>query len=354
MAKPALPTLLDVARAAGVSRTTASNAFNRPDQLSGELRAKVRAVAQAMGYPGPHPMARMLRTGRAGAIGVVFPDELVHAVSDPAASAMLQGIAAGCDAAEAALLLLSAVDQAAAQRAVAQAAVDGFIIHCLAAERAVIDSVLERGLPVVTIDNSAVVDAPSVTIAERAGAQLAAEHLLRLGHRRFAILALETQPDNYAGPLDAARRRDIMYLGTRLRLEGYEAALAAAGIDLGSVPVEESFCYRPEAAMAATARLLTGPDRPTALLAMSDLLALAAIAQARLLGLRVPDDLSVVGFDDIPLAGLQQPPLTTIRQPLVEKGRIAAELLLGERAKAQSVVLPTELVIRGTTAPPQA
>ena len=87
----ASPTLLDVARAAGVSRTTVSNAFNRPDQLSAELRERVLATAREMGYAGPNPMARMLRTGRAGAIGVVFSDRLTYAVTDPAAVAFLQG-----------------------------------------------------------------------------------------------------------------------------------------------------------------------------------------------------------------------------------------------------------------------
>src|SRR5918999_3377061 len=121
-ARGGAPTLLDVARAAGVSRTTVSNAFNRPDQLSAELRQRVLATARELGYAGPNPMARMLRTGRAGAIGVVFSERLPYNVTDPASVALLEGIAQVCDQEDAALLILSAVDEEAARRVVSRAA----------------------------------------------------------------------------------------------------------------------------------------------------------------------------------------------------------------------------------------
>jgi DNA-binding LacI/PurR family transcriptional regulator len=348
------PTLLDVARAAGVSRTTASNAFNRPDQLSAALRVKVLEVARALGYAGPHPMARMLRTGRAGAIGVVFSDRLAYAVTDPATVPFLEGIALVCDQEDAALLILSAVDENAARRVVRQAAVDGFIIYCLTTETGVINAILERGGPVVAVDEPGFADAPGVGIADRAGARQAAEHLLGLGHRRIAILSMETRPDGYAGPLDAARRAGSIYAVTDERLAGYEEALEAAGVDLTALRVEERPWIRPRSARDAALVLLAERPRPTAILAMSDVFALAAIDATKELGLRVPDDLSVVGFDDIPMASQISPPLTTVRQPLVDKGRIAAELLFGRRSAAAPIVLPTELVVRGTTAPPPA
>jgi DNA-binding LacI/PurR family transcriptional regulator len=352
--RAASPTLLDVARAAGVSRTTVSNAFNRPDQLSAELRERVLTTARELGYAGPNPMARMLRTGRAGAIGVVFSDRLPYAVTDPAAVPFLQGIAEICDQEDAALLILSAIDEEAARRVVRQAAVDGFIIYCLATETGVINAMLERGQPVVAVDEPGFADGPGVGIADRAGARLAAEHIVELGHRRIAVLSMETQPDGYVGPLDAARRAGSVYAVTDERLVGYEEALGTAGLDPAALRIEERPCNSPRAARDAALALLAEWPRPTAILAMSDLFALAAIDAASALGLRVPDDLSVVGFDDIPIARQVGPPLTTVRQPLVEKGLIAAELLFGRRRAEAPIILPTELVVRGTTAPPHA
>ena len=296
------PTLLDLARAAGVSRTTASNAFNRPDQLSASLRQRILTTARELGYAGPHPMARMLRTGRAGTVGVVFSDRLTFAVTDAAAVAFLQGIALVCDLEEAALLILSAVDEDAARRVVRQAAVDGFIIYCLATENAVIEAMLERGQPVVAVDEPGFAGGPAVGIADRAGARAAAEHLIELGHRRVAILSMETRPDGYCGPLDAGRRAGSVYAVTDERLAGYEDGLVAGGLEPGAIRVEERPCNSQRAARAATLALLTERPRPTAILAMSDQFALAAIEAAAQLGLQIPDELSVVGFDDIPLA----------------------------------------------------
>jgi DNA-binding LacI/PurR family transcriptional regulator len=242
------PTLLDVARAAGVSRTTVSNAFNRPDQLSAEMRQRVLATARELRYGGPHPMARMLRTGRAGAIGVVFSDRLTYAVTDPAAAAFLQGIAEACEQEDAALLILSAVDEDAARRVVRQAAVDGFIIYCLATETGVITAILERGQPVVAVDEPGFAHGPGVGIADRAGARQAAEHLVGLGHRQVAIISMETRPDGYFGPLDAARRAGSVYAVTDHRRAGYEDGLAALGLDRATLRIEERPCNNPGAA----------------------------------------------------------------------------------------------------------
>jgi DNA-binding LacI/PurR family transcriptional regulator len=347
------PTLLDVARAAGVSRTTASNAFNRPDQLSAALRDKVLGVARELGYTGPNPMARMLRTGRAGAIGVVFPEPVTYAFNDPFAIALLQGIASVCEQEETGILVLSAIDAVAVRRTVYQVAVDGFIMECLAADTGVVNAVLERGVPAVAVDHPGFTEAPSVEIEERAGARAAAAHLVRLGHRRIGVVAFETRPDGYVGPLDADRRAGAVYETTMERLAGYEDGLREAGLDPATLAIEEHPGYGRGRGMAAAFRLLAAVPRPTAILAMSDEFALGAIEAAQGLGLRVPDDLSVVGFDDIPHVARSSPALTTVHQPLVEKGRIAAELLFGRR-EARSIVLPTRLVVRASTAPPAA
>ena len=347
------PTLLDVARAAGVSRTTVSNAFNRPDQLSAALRDKVLEVARDLGYTGPNAMARMLRTGRAGAIGVVFPEPVTYAFSDPPAIALLQGVAAVCEQEETAILVLSAVDEEAVRRTVYQVAVDGFIMECLAADSEVINAVLERGVPAIAVDHPGFTETPSVEIEERSGARAAAGHLVQLGHRRIGVMALETRHDGYVGPLDSDRRAGAVYDVTIHRLEGYEEGLREAGLDPATLAIEEHPGYGRGRGIAAACRLLAQVPRPTAILAMSDEFALGALEAAQGLGLRVPEDLSVVGFDDIPNAARSSPPLTTVHQPLVEKGRIAAELLFGRR-EARSIVLPTRLVVRASTAPPAA
>lgn len=346
------PTLLDVAKAAGVSRTTASNAFNRPDQLSTKRREWVLSVARDMGYAGPNPMARMLRTGRAGVIGVVFPETLTYAVTDPAAVALLQGVAKGCEREGTGMLILSATDEQSAQQTVAKAAVDGFIINCLVAEKAVIQSVLAQGQPVVALDHDGSIGASSIDIEERAGAFQAAEHIAKLGHRRIAILSLDTRPDDYQGPLDRERRSQAIYQTTMERLAGYEEALRANGLETDTLMIEETPCGDREAAFQATIRLLSLTTPPTAILAMSDVMALAAVDAARELGFLVPRDLSVVGFDDVPIAAQVQPALTTVHQPLLEKGELAVKLLFDRTGETARHLLPTRLILRGTTAPP--
>jgi len=140
---------------------------------------------------------------------------------------------------------------------------------------------------------------------------------------------------------------------TRLRLNGYRRALHEAGVDWESVPVAECFPNAPQAGQQAVAMLLSRTPQPTAILSITDQLALGALAGAAAAGLAVPRDLSVVGFDDVPDAARAEPPLTTVRQPLLEKGRIAARLLTGPPDSAVRVVqLATELVVRGSTAPP--
>jgi DNA-binding LacI/PurR family transcriptional regulator len=247
--------------------------------------------------------------------------------------------------------VLSAADVEAVRRTVYQVAVDGFIMECLAADSEIVGAVLERGVPAVAVDHPGFADAPSVEIEERAGARQAATHLLLLGHRRIGVIALETRPDGYEGRLDDARRAGAVYGITIERLAGYEDALRDGGLDPPTLVVEEQRGYVRAGGAAAARRLLATDPGPSAILAMSDEFALGAIEAAQGLGLRVPEDLSVVGFDDAPLAARSNPPLTTVHQPLVEKGRIAAELLFGRR-EAGRIVLPTRLVIRGSTAPP--
>ena len=348
-----MATLKDVAAAAGVSRTTVSNAYNRPGKLSAPVRERVLAVARELGYPGPDPAARSLRTGRVGALGVLFTEALSFAFDDPAAVLLLRGIAQAGELADVGLTLLPAPPERRPDAvAVARAVVDGFLVYGLSDGHPSVAAALARRLPTVIVDGPDSTAGSFVGVDDRGGARQAAEHLLRLGHRRVGVLVDRVSADAYRGPVGRERREGAAFRVARLRLGGYGDALRHAGLDFQAVPVQE--CGGPDAASgrAGAAALLRRAGPLTAILATTDLLALGAIEAAAGRGLRVPADLSVVGFDDLPAAAGAG--LTTVRQPLAEKGRLAARLLLDllAGAPARRVELPTALVVRGSTATP--
>jgi DNA-binding LacI/PurR family transcriptional regulator len=345
-------TLQTLADALGVSRTTVSNAFNRPDQLNPALRERMLALAAELGYGGPHPAGRALRAGRAGAIGVLLTERLSYAFGDPAAVATLRGLAEEAEQAGVSLALLPApLTGGDPTDAIARAIVDAFFLYALPEDHPTVAAALERRVPVVVGDTPHIPGVPLVSIDDRSGARAAAEHVLALGHRRLAVVTLRVVHDDHAGLIDATRRRNARYRVTRERLAGYAEAIDAAGVPWDEVPVYEGPNRRAVGADAATALLAREP-RPTAMLAMSDELALGVVDGARRGGTAIPAALSVVGFDDAPAAAPRG--LTTIRQPLVEKGRVAGRMLLEalEGRKPADVSLPTELVARDSTAPP--
>ncbi|QRP48192.1 LacI family DNA-binding transcriptional regulator [Amycolatopsis sp. FDAARGOS 1241] len=345
------PTLDDVAEAVGVSRATVSNAYNRPDQLSTQLREQVLRAAKELGYPGPNPTARSLATSRTGAIAFLLDASLSAAFSDPALSITLDALAKAVEPGGHALLLLPGAEAHGgppAERVLAAQA-DIAVAYSLADGTPALQTVHDRGLPLVVIDQPLLPDTARVGCDDRGGAALAARHLLELGHRRFAILSAPRLSDGPSG-LESARASS--FHGTRERLAGYLSALSEAGIS--DVAVSEAPWLSADTARASAVELLHRSPRPTALLCMSDQLALAAVAAARQLGLHVPSDVSVVGFDDTPQAAWAEPPLTTVRQDLAGKGRTAGELalhLLDGGAPPPPVVLPVSLIRRNSTAP---
>jgi DNA-binding LacI/PurR family transcriptional regulator len=344
-------TLQTLADALGVSRTTASNAFNRPDQLNPALRERVLALAAELGYAGPDPAGRALRSGRAGSIGVVFTEGLSYTFTDPAAVAVLGGVAAEAERAATSLVLLPASFSSTGgptAEAVRSALVDAFFIVSLPEGHPSLLAALERNVPVVIADTPRVDGVPFVGIDDRGGARSAAAHLAELGHEQIGVIAFRLRADEHEGLVDSERRHGASYRVTRERLEGYAEGL----VGWDDVPLYETFPNSREAGVRAARALLALDPRPTALLAMSDELALGAFAAAAELGLAVPGDLSVVGYDDAPAASLRE--LTTVRQPLVEKGRTAGRMLLEalDGGTPADVTLPTELVVRGSTAAP--
>jgi DNA-binding LacI/PurR family transcriptional regulator len=336
-------TLRHVAARARVSIGTASNAYNRPDLLSDETRRRVLEAAGELGYAGPDPAARRLRTGRAGAIGLVFTDHLGFAFSDPVSTQFLSGLAEGLAGSQAGLLVIPSSPSDDAATVVRQAAVDGFIVYSTSAGDPRLEAATNRGLPLVVVDQPHGVAAPFVGIDDRTAARSAAEHVRRLGHEQVAVLSFA----GTAAPEDVA-----VYELTEERLAGYREGLGTRVPDILLCRPNEPAVGR-EVALG----LLDSPRPPTAILAMSDQLALGALAAARERGVDVPGRLSIVGFDDSPAAALARPPLTTVRQPSGEKGRRAAVALLQrlageERPEPDRVLLDTELVERASTAPP--
>jgi DNA-binding LacI/PurR family transcriptional regulator len=343
-------TLADVAAHLGVSRTTVSNAYNRPNQLSPALREKVLTAADQLGYCGPDPMARGLRRGSTGSLGLVFDQPLTYAFTDPAAALFLQGMATGLEEHGMALSLIPRMPEGPSRSAelVRSALVDGYALFCTAGDDERVRAVRGRGLPFVLVEG---VDDPTIAhvqIDDIAGAEAAARHVTALGHRRVAIVSpyangLVTGPE--------AQEAASPWRTSSGRLQGWRAGLEAAGIDWATVPVSGTDGSDVEHGARAAAALLDRADRPTAILALSDVQAFGVLRAAAERGIDVPGELSVVGFDDIPQAAAATPGLTTVSQPHAEKGRSAVRLLVAGADPADSVLLPCRLVVRASTGP---
>ena len=345
-------TLARLAEELGVSRSTVSNAYNRPDQLSSELRQKILATAGRLGYAGPDPAARALSRGSSGAIGLVFTEELSFAFSDPAAVLVLQGLASACQEAGAGLLLLPVTAGRSDDASfVKDAAVDGLVIYSMPDEDPLVEAAMERRLPTVLVDQPRLDGTPFVGVDDRHATRMEMEHLLELGHRRLGLIAYKLGPDPLDATVGTSRLAGSPYRLTRERAAGYADALRSAGLGWENVRIEERSAMSPAAGHDAAVTLLKEAPRPTAILTDGDQLAIGALRAARKLGVSVPEGLSVVGFDDIPAAATQVPPLTTVRQPLFEKGRAAGRLLLDRERRdgAGEELLPVRLVVRGST-----
>lgn len=338
-------TLKTVAERVGVSPMTVSNAFSRPDQLSAALREKILATAAELGYAGPDPAARTLARGATGTVGILFHGTPRYAFSDEFAAMFLAVIAEELGQGGLALTLLPNAGTPEVLP-VRDVAMDGAIIYSCSMSEESFGWLRKRRLPLVLVDEPDVADYSSVNVDDRAGARAAAAHLVALGHRRIAVFTV--------GPVDPAPGD---WFVPQQRLSGWLDVLRHAGIE----PVVRHVDRDTEEARVGVVRaLLTGPDPVTGVLCFSDSLAADVYRAAAELGLRVPADLSVVGFDDSPLARRLAPPLTTVTQDVDAKGTLAAAELIkavrrrraGEPERVRHHLLTTELVVRESAAPP--
>ncbi len=347
-------TLQTVADRVGVSRMTVSNAFSRPDQLSVELRQRILAAAEALGYAGPDPAARALARGTTGSVGVLLTDNLQYTFTDEVAALFFGAVARELESSGLALTLLSSSTLAGHVPA-RDVPMDGALIYSCNTNSDAIDWLRRRKLPLVYVDQTPVAGFASINIDDRSGARAAAEHLVDLGHRRVGIITSDY--GGRTGMIDQPIDDSTAHV-SRQRMLGWLDALSGRGVE----PVVVQHNFPGEATGHAGAELLLDlTERPTAILCFSDAMAYGVVQVAQERGLQVPRDLSVVGFDDNPLAARMRPSLTTVRQDVAAKGNAAATELraaldrakAGTTSRARRIVIPTELIIRdSTTGPP--
>lgn len=345
--RPARVRISDVATEAGVSKSTVSIAFNNPERLSAETTARVRSVAEVLGYR-PHPVAQMLAQRRTRTLGILTPQALSVAFGNPFFSMFSQGVAGVAEEFGYGLLFVAPLRGSLA-RAAGRASVDGFVAIGLGEDHPEVEQVRSAGLPIVLVDSSAFPEHGSIEVEDESGSRVAAEHLLSLGHTEFLVLAVE--PPSF-GKLGSDGTPSLPGVSVR-RLRGYREAFAARGLVLGDERIltgPASFAGGRE----AFDRALDMGLQFTAVLAMSDAMAIGALHAAHERGLSIPRDVSIVGFDNIDEAEHTHPPLSTVHQPIREKGAEAARLLLsavdhGDPGQPEHKRLETRLILRGST-----
>jgi len=328
-----MPTLEEIAEISGVSRSTVSRVINNDPHVSETTREKVMAVVKELNYQ-PNAAARSLAAGRTHILGLVIPSGVSALFSDPYFPILIQGVSATCSAKEYSVMLWLAeaeFERRTIRQVLHNGLLDGVIVSSMQIGDPIVARLRESNLPFVLIGRHPTADEVSYVDVDNDGAaQAAVTHLLRLGRKRIATIT---------GPQNAAVGQE--------RRKGYSKALRARGITvIPELIVEGDFTE--DGGALAMQQLL--PHHPDAVFAASDVMAVGALRVLHAAGLRVPEDVALVGFDDVPLAARQTPPLTTIRQPIRQMGAMAVETLLtlleDPEHGAHHILLPTQLVIR--------
>lgn len=326
----------DVAKLAGVSRTTVSFVLNNVPgvKISEETRQRVLEAARRLDYY-PTAAARSLASGRTRRIGLVLGEGQKRLSADAFLPTFLQGVTASVRRREYLLVLQMAEDvptYEAYARLIREQQVDGLILSGPRSDDPLVPQLVAEAFPLILHGRLNGCSAPYVDVDNQAGAYQATGHLLSLGHRRIGFIS----------------NAPLAYSGAQERFMGYRQALAEHNIPVDPDLVRIA-AFLPDTGRRAMEELLSLPQPPTAVFAASDVVALGAMSASHAVGLRIPDDMAVVGFDDIFLAGHARPPLTTIRVPAYGLGWTAAEVLIalieGDE-EVSSVTLETELVIR--------
>ncbi len=331
-------TMKDVAEKAGVSTATVSRALMNPEKVSAQTRKRVQIAVQSVGYD-PQPLARQVKRNETRNVLV-----MVHDICDPFYSEMLRGIEETADEQGYLVLIADCAHQHPDKKSfsdlIIARQIDGMLLLGSVLPFA-IDKTQQQNLPPMVMANEFVpeLELATVHIDNLTAAYEAADYLFKLGHRRIGCIS---------GPADLTL--------CQYRVQGFIQALRRHGI-----PAGEHMVYRGDISFQTGAAglnaLISQTNPPTAIFCHSDIIAFGALSQARKIGLSVPNDLSLIGFDDITLANYCDPPLTTVAQPSFQIGREATLLLLQQVRQHQmtntSLLLDSKLIVRGSTAAPR-
>jgi DNA-binding LacI/PurR family transcriptional regulator len=334
---PRIKSIKEIARLARVSHSTVSRALHGSGQVSAETAARIRKIAEETGYRAS-AAARSLVMGRSYTIGVVVTN-----IADPFVAGVVSGIEDTAERHGYSVFLANCHAEPQREvrvvRSFEERRVDGIIVTSSRVGALYVPVMERMRVPVVLLNNQHSSEFAHSVLIENVGASLeATRHLIGLGHVRIAYLG-----DRFGRQSDTERNA------------GYRRALQEAGIQFTADLVVDGN-GKPDGGEEAMARLLTLPDRPTAVFCYNDMTALGAMRQIRVSGLKVPDDISVVGFDDLYISQYLEPPLTTVRQPMRQMGRMAMETLLhifdGPHS-THNLRVEGQLVVRQSTAPPK-
>jgi len=327
-------TMRDVAREVGVSVNTVSRALAGKPDVNPQTRARVLEVAERLGYR-PNRLARGLRSNKTGTIGVIVTD-----IANPFFGALVKGVEKAARARDYSIILQDTDEDYEREKEAIQVMlaerVDGLLITPVQTRTETIEELKECGLPFVLLGRHFDdIETDYVVTDDVEGGFLATEHLIKLGHRRIAMIN---------GPLHISSAKE--------RFQGYRKALDRSGVKLDE-SIVSSGAITMDDGYRVSKSLLTRRNRPTAIFAYSDFVAFGVMKAVREVGFHLPDDVAVVGYDDVQLSSCLEVPLTTVRIPTEELGRKATELLVKkmnhELDKALVCLLKAELIVRQST-----
>jgi DNA-binding LacI/PurR family transcriptional regulator len=336
-------TVKTLAAAVGVSPSTVSNAYNRPDQLSADLRQRILAKADELGYAGPDAAGRTLRVGRADAVGVLLSERLSYAFSDPYLIELLAGVSEVAEQRAISIMLmpLAADDGGHDLRSVRQACIDAMALLSLPGDHPAAQLARTRGIRLVTTDPS---DDPAtswVAIDDEEAGRLVGRHLAGLGHHDVTVLVETNRPAG--SPVRELTPQQVTAYDYGARLRGLAETVP------GRLSLLSGGHNSHASGASAASHLVESGPLPTAVVGLSDVIALGALSVFGERGVAVPGDVSVCGFDDI--AATREADLTTVQQPIRRRGQLVGRLLIDAAAAPRQVMLPIRLLARSSTGP---